>query len=98
MGGVIVIKSHAKAGEIFLMILRNTLNQGFGRDAFLLSPQHNGSAVGVVGANVVALLSTTFLKTHPNVGLDVLKKMTQMNGAVGIRERACHQNVARGSI
>jgi hypothetical protein len=32
----------------------------------------------------MALMTTHLLKTHPDVGLDVFDKMTQMNRAIGI--------------
>ena len=42
----------------------------------------------VVGAKITAILAAKLLKTHPNVRLNVLDKVPNVNIAVRIRERA----------
>ena len=75
MGGVVVIEPHAKAGEIFLVVLGNAFNQCFRGNAFLLGTQHNRGAVSIVSTNVVTLLATALLEAYPDIRLDVLKQV-----------------------
>jgi len=60
----------------------------FRGNAFAIRPEHDRRAVRVVGANVIAEVAALFLETHPNVGLNVFNQVTEMNGAVGVRQCA----------
>ncbi len=73
VSGVVVVESDPKACEVCLVVVGDPLNQRFRGNPFLLGPQHNGGAMGVVGTHVVALLATAFLETHPDISLDILK-------------------------
>ena len=53
-----------------------------------------GGAVGIVGADVVTLMATHFLETSPDVGLDVLHQMTEVDGAISIRQGAGNEDFA----
>ena len=57
------------------MLAMDTGDQFLRGDAFLLRPQHDGCAVGIVGADVMALMPAHFLKAHPDIGLDVFDQM-----------------------
>ena len=94
VGGVVVIKADVEAAEIFLMLIADPVNQLFGRDAFALGPEHNGRAVGIVGANVVTVLATHFLVTHPDIRLNVFQQVAQVDRTVGVRQGAGNQNIA----
>lgn len=48
----------------------------------------------IIGTDVPALMAAQFLEAHPNVGLDVLQHMTQMNRTVGIGQGAGNENLA----
>jgi hypothetical protein len=54
--------------------------------------EHNGGAVGIVGTDVNAVIASQFLEAHPNVGLNVLDEMTDMDVSIGIRERSGNEN------
>ena len=70
------------------MLAVHTLDQRFRRDALLLGAQHDRRAVGVVGADVIALgVGLHLLEAHPDVGLDVFHQMAEMDAAVGIGQR-----------
>ena len=71
VGAVIVVVADIKAGEVGQMLGVHFFNQGFGGEVLFFGRQHDGGAVGVVGAAVVALVAAQFLKAHPDVGLDV---------------------------
>ena len=54
------------------MQLAHVLHQGLSRHTFLFGLNHGGRAVGVVGADVDRLIAAHALKSHPNIGLDLL--------------------------
>ena len=62
--------------------------------AGLLGEQHGAGAVGVIGADVEALVATQLLEAHPDVGLDVLQQVPQVNWAVDVRQGAGDQDAA----
>src|SRR5690554_7368103 len=68
------------------MLLANPVNQLFGGNALTLGPQHDGGTVGIVGANVVAVVAPHVLVAHPDVGLNVFQQVPQVNGPVGRSE------------
>ena len=55
------------------------------RDALRFRLQHDRRAVRVVGAYEMQRMSLHPLKTHPDVGLDVLHDVADMKRAVGVR-------------
>jgi len=50
--------------------------------------------MGIVSAYVVTLMAAHFLETRPYIGLDVLHQMTQVNGAISVRERTGYEDGA----
>lgn len=84
MGAVIIVVADEKAGKVGKVLFAHFGNHVFGRDALFLRGKHNGRAVGVVGAAVVAFVAAQFLKAHPNVGLDVFDHVAEVDAAVGI--------------
>jgi hypothetical protein len=70
------------------MQLPHTFHEGFSRYAFLLRLDHGGGTVGVIGANVNRLMAAHALKPHPDIGLDLLQYMTQVDWAVGVGQCA----------
>ena len=94
MGAVIIVVADAKACEIGKMLGVGFFYQRFGGDALFFGGKHDGRAVGVVGAAVVAFVSARFLKAHPNIGLDVFYHVPQMNSAVGIGQGGSDENFA----
>ena len=94
VGGVVVVKGHAELGEVTRVFGVHALDELLGGDAFLLRPQHHRCAVGVVGADVMALMAAQFLETHPDVGLDVFHQVSEMNRPVGVGQGAGNQYLA----
>ncbi len=82
---MVVIEIDAKGGEIATVFRGDALDQLLGADPFVLRAQHDRRAVRVVSADVVTLVATHFLKTHPDIGLDVLNQMADVDGTVGVR-------------
>ena len=58
------------------------------RDAFLPGADHDGRAVGVVGADVDAPPPAEFLEPDPDVGLQVLDQVADVDMAVGVGQGA----------
>ncbi|BEH72984.1 hypothetical protein GBS0709_21010 [Edwardsiella tarda] len=48
----------------------------------------------IIGTDEMHLVAAHSLVTHPYVRLDVLKHVAEVNGAVSVRERTGHQNLA----
>lgn len=84
MGAVIIVEGNAEFGEVGQMLPANLGDQFLRRDAFAVGFQHDRRAVRVVRANVITLIAALFLKTHPDIGLNVFNQMSKMNGAVGV--------------
>ena len=80
------------------MLVENPRDQLLGADALLLGPQHDRGAMGVVGADVVHLVAAQSLEAHPDVGLDVLDQMAEVDGAVGVRQGGRDEDAARHSL
>ena len=95
MGRVVVVEADQEGGKVAGVLAMDAGDQGFRRDALLLGAQHDRRAVGVVGADVPALVATHLLEAHPDVGLDVFDQMAEVDGAVGVRKCGGDENLAR---
>ena len=91
---MVVIEIHQKIGKVGGMLGLHIGDQLLGGDAFLLGAQHDGRAMGVVGADVDGLVAAQFLEAHPHIGLDIFEHMTQVDRTVGIGQGAGNENLA----
>ncbi|MNZ64769.1 hypothetical protein D3C78_829430 [compost metagenome] len=94
VGRMVVVEVHQEGGEVGGVLGAHVVDQLLRGDAFLLGAQHDGRAVGVVGADVDGLVATHLLEAHPDVGLDVFDHMPEVDGPVGIGKGACHEDLA----
>ena len=85
---IIVVEPDLEIRKIFKMLGMTARDKLFGGYPFFAGTDHNGSSVSIVGAYVNALVAAHFLKAYPKVGLDIFYKMTDMNVAVCVRQRA----------
>ena len=92
MGRAVVVESDMEGGKIVVVFLPDARDELFRRDAFVLGAQHDGRAVRVVGADIMAGVAAHFLEAHPDVGLDVFDQMAQMNAAVGVGQGGGDEN------
>ena len=96
MSGVVVVVADVEAAEILRVFVAQPIDQHLGPHAFALGQQHRRGAVGVVRANVDALVAAHTLKPHPDVRLDVLEQVPEMNGPVGVGQGAGDEYAAHG--
>ena len=80
-----VIHADQHVGQVALMFDFDPLDQLLRGYSLGLRLEHDGRAVRVVGADVVALMAAKFLKPHPDVGLYGFENVAQMQWAIGIR-------------
>ena len=78
-----------------LALLPDTLDELFGGDTLTSSLEHDRGAMRILGANIIGFVSPQALKAGPDIGLNVLHQMAQMDGAVGVGESACGKNGSR---
>jgi hypothetical protein len=84
VGAVIAVETDAEGGEVTQMFLLHAFHQGFRRDPLALGAQHDGGAVGIVGADVDAVVAPQFVVTDPDVRLGVLDEMAKVQRTIGI--------------
>ena len=89
---MVIVERYLEIGKVAEMFGMAARNQLFRRNAFLARTDHYRSAVGVIRADVNALVSTKFLETRPKIGLQVLDQMTKMDIPVCIGECACNDD------
>jgi hypothetical protein len=94
MGRVVVVETDVEAGKVARMLAMHAFDQRLRRDSLLLGTQHDRRAMRVVGADVPALMAAHFLEAYPDVGLNVLDQMTEVDCAVGIRQGGSDENLA----
>src|SRR5688572_24826147 len=87
MRAAVVIEAHVEAVEIALVRETHVQDELFFAPPLLLRAHHDGGAVRVVRADVGDVSAAHALKAHPDVGLDVLEHVPEMNGPVRVRER-----------
>ena len=95
---VVVVVLDEEPAKVLSVFLAERLDHRLRRRAGLLGGEHGRGAVGVVGADVVALVAHHALEAHPDVRLDVLEQVPQVHRAIGIRQRAGDEDAAHGGL
>jgi hypothetical protein len=86
IGAAVVIKVDPESMEITLMFVTHRCNEVFFGTSLFSGSDHDCRAVCVVRADIDALVAAKLLEADPDVGLDVLHQMPDVNGAVGVGE------------
>lgn len=81
-----VVEGDVKAVEVLLAASGNIGHKLLGRFACFFSGNHDGRAMGVIGADKVHCIALHSLRTHPGVGLDVFHDVADVEVAVGVRQ------------
>ncbi|MNB92830.1 hypothetical protein D3C75_399420 [compost metagenome] len=79
MRRVVVIVADVKAGKIGLMLLTHFGDHLLRRNPQLLGFQHDRRAVGVVRADKVNLMAAHSLVTDPDISLDMLQHVAEVD-------------------
>ncbi len=94
MGGVEEVQADAEGLIVGLVLALHGRDQLFGGEALTLGAEHDRRAVGIVGADVVALVAAHLLQPDPDVRLDGLHHVAEVNRAVGVGQRTGDENAA----
>ena len=96
IGGVPIVKRNVKPIEIGLSTFGNVGHKLLWGDAGLLRGNHDGRAMGVVCTDKIHALPLHALITHPNIGLDVLHDVADVEVSIGIRKGGGDKELAHG--
>jgi hypothetical protein len=96
VGGAPVVKTDVKAVQVGFAARRDVGHKLLRRFARLFSGDHDGRAVGVVGADKIHLVALHALEPNPNIGLDVLHDVADVELAVGVGQGGGDKQAALG--
>jgi hypothetical protein len=94
MRGVEVVEADAEALVVALVGLGHLGDQLLRGHAFGLRAQHDRGAMRIVGAHEIHLVPLQALESDPDVGLDVLHDVADVEWAVGVRKRGGDEKLA----
>ncbi len=94
MGGVVIVERDMEVREIPLVAGLDLVDQLFGSDSQFFRLEHDGGTVGIVGTDVVTCVPPQLLEPDPDIGLDILHQVAEMDVAIGVGKRAGDENVA----
>ncbi len=94
MRGMPVVETQVKALQIPRAARRDIRHQLFGTHALGLGLQHDGSAVGIIGADKMHCVALHALEAHPDIRLDVLHDVADVKRPVSVRQRCSDEEVA----
>ena len=98
MSRVIIVEVDQKVGKVSGVLGLDVVDQLLRGNPFLLGAQHDGGAMGIIGADVNCLITAQFLEANPDVSLNVLKHVPQMDRTVGIGQGAGNEDLARWGV
>ena len=93
VGAAEVVKFDVEPSKVGLMRLAHLGDDFRFGSAFLLASNHDGRAVRVVGADVDAPVASQLLKAHPDVGLDVLDQVADVDMSIRVGQRGCDEDL-----
>ena len=85
-----------KTVQILLPTRGNISHKLLRCDAGFFSGNHDGRAMGVVGADKVHVVALHALKAHPDIGLDVFHDVADVERPVSVGERGGDEKAAAG--
>ena len=92
--GMPVVKPDVEAIEVLLAPRCNLGNELLRRFARFFSRDHDGRAMRIVRTHKVHRVPLHPLKTHPDVGLDVLHHVAHMERRVGVGQSSGDEDLA----
>jgi hypothetical protein len=94
VGAVVVVELDVEACEVLELPGVDLADQVLGRDAILAGLEHDRGAMGVAGADVDAAMAPHALEAHPDVGLDVLDHVADVQRPVRVGQGAGDEDFA----
>ena len=92
VGAAIIVEFDVKVGKISLVFFARAGDELFLGATARTSALHDRRAMRIVRTNVNRPMSAQLLKPNPDVGLNVLDQMADVDRAVGIWQRGGYQN------
>ena len=92
---MVIVELHAEVREIVDELAGKSFGQFFRRYAELAGLEHDRCAMSIRCADINAVMTTEFLESDPDVGLDVLDQMAHMRGSIRIRQGARNEYFSR---
>src|SRR5579863_5599042 len=89
-----MIEADMKASQVLGPIGSDARNELLGGDTLGFGLEHDRRAVGVVRADEMHDISKHPLEAHPDVGLDVLHDVPDVERAVGVGQRGGDEEIA----
>ena len=89
---MVIGELYRERAEIAPVLAAHPLHQGLRRLAPLPGLEHDGRAVRVVGANIVAPTPAQALVARPDIRLHGFEQMPEMQRTVGVRQGAGDEN------
>ena len=81
-----IIVAHQEMSPVSVVLRAYPSDQYFRSDALGFGTQHDGRPVCVGRANEVQFVALHALKSHPNVAIELIDDVADVQGAVGVRE------------
>ena len=79
-----MVEMDQEARRVLLVLRLNHSDVLFWRPIRCVCREHDGRAMGIVGAYVTAVVPARPLKTHPDVRLGLLEHRSEVEGRIGI--------------
>ena len=92
IGAAVIVEDDVEAREILSVRLLHLGDQFLLATAFLPGTNHDRGAVGIIGAQVDALMSAQLLEADPDVRLDVFDEVTDVDMPVRVGQCRGHQD------
>ncbi len=96
VGRVVVVEVDPEVGEVAHVLGVTAGDQRLRLDPFLARPDHDRRTVGVVRADVDAGVAAHLLEAHPEIGLQILHQVPDVDGTVGIGQGGRDDDTAVG--
>src|SRR5690554_7694021 len=91
MSRMIVIKSDMEISKVSLVRFFDLCDQLFWLNTQLLRFEHNRRTMCIISTHIVTFVTAEFLKTNPNICLDIPQHVADMDWAVGVGKRISNQ-------
>ena len=96
VGAAVVVELDVEAAEVVEVGLLHPGDQLLLADTLRPGPDHDRRAVGIVGADIDRLPAPQLLETDPDIGLQILDQVAQVDVPIGIGQGAGNQDPRLG--